>query len=294
MSVREIIIRRRLIGKFLWFIILVCLVLFGYLFFLLYDPGHWIGEISLAAGGLFVALIAAGFVLPRYVGRKESIRRAVAAKQKELEKWGFHSRDREGPWLNYFEGPLIVKTDISPETTFFSDWVIIQDGFVIVNPGKSSVDGETNQIEYDLDRWRTYAWDGCTPKAWFFWFMMLGTPDWFNKRLETVTVWYDADKEVHYPCKRTVFWPMAHKASVVHDALYQFLDNLPITKREVDRLFQKLLVEAGMPRSVAAGYYLAVKYFGARGVEQGRLGQNSPFSSMTYTELLRGEVQECS
>lgn len=286
-------IKRKLIGKLLWLVILVYLVALSYIVFTFYDPLRWISEFTLTAGLLAIGFVAIGFILPRGVGRKESIRRAEAAKLSEKAKWGFHSRDREGPWLNYFEGPLIVGTDIDPETTFFSDWVIIENGYVIVNPGRGSIDPKTGEVTYDLDHPRTYAWDGCTPKAWFYWFMLLGTPDWYNKNLDIVTVWYDAEKKVHYPCQRTVFWPLAHKASVVHDALYQFLDTLPITKRQVDKLFQTLLIEAGMLRPIAYLYYLAVKFFGARGEKQIRLGQNSPFRSTTYSDLLKNGIHPC-
>jgi hypothetical protein len=47
-------------------------------------------------------------------------------------------------------------------------------------------------------------------------------------------------------------------ASLVHDALYQYLDNIPLSKNEVDQLFYQMLLEAGMPKIIAIGYHLFV------------------------------------
>ncbi len=292
-TANQVVIKRRLFGNILRTFITLGLILLVVLIWWLNTNQSDNLILAVISVVLTLLLIALWFVMPKGVGRKEPIANAKRAKEREVAKWGFHSRDREGPWLNYFEGPLIVKTDIDPKTSFFSDWCIIQDGYVIVNPGRGSIDKETNDVTYDLDRWRTYAWDGCTPKAWFFWFILIGTPDWYSRKLEGVTVWYDADKEVHYPCRRTYFWPMAHKASVVHDALYQFLDNIPITKNEVDKLFHQLLLESNMPRLLSYGYYLAVKYFGARSVKQVRLSENSPYHSSTYSDLLKTPIVDC-
>ncbi|MDP9145402.1 MAG: DUF1353 domain-containing protein [Actinomycetota bacterium] len=69
-----------------------------------------------------------------------------------------------------------------------------------------------------------YAWNGCTPKFSLF-DLSFGTPD----------------GAVYIPTGR----PKAYYASLVHDALYQFLgENSPISRREADDAFLRLLGES--------------------------------------------------
>ena len=89
-----------------------------------------------------------------------------------------------------------------------------------------------------------YAWDGCTPKKSFLNLYIVGVPDGHIDH-------------------RTML-PFTYHASLVHDALYQYLDTVPVTKEQVDRLFLKLLGDFKLRRL----YYFAVKHFGARGVKQ--------------------------
>lgn len=55
--------------------------------------------------------------------------------------------------------------------------------------------------------------------------------------------------------------PKAYYASLVHDALYQFLDaGLPMTRLEADRIFLEILAAHGFrPRRL---YYHGVRLFG--------------------------------
>ena len=62
-----------------------------------------------------------------------------------------------------------------------------------------------------------YAWDGCTPKKSFFNLFIYGTPD----------------GHIDYRTMR----PFTYHASLVHDAIYQYLDTTPVNKKEVDRHF---------------------------------------------------------
>ncbi len=89
-----------------------------------------------------------------------------------------------------------------------------------------------------------YAWDGCTPKVSIFNLFILGVPD----------------GHVDY---RTME-PFTYRASLVHDALYQYLDTIPVTKEKVDWLFLKMLGDFKL-RYV---YHFFVKYFGGRNVLQ--------------------------
>lgn len=90
-----------------------------------------------------------------------------------------------------------------------------------------------------------YAWDGCTPKFSFFDFFVVGTPDGIL-----------SDRTGK---------PKAYHASLVHDALYQFLPDLPpeepvYTRKMADDIFFNILEDARFaPRRL---YWLAVRLFG--------------------------------
>jgi len=85
-----------------------------------------------------------------------------------------------------------------------------------------------------------YAWDGCTPKVCLL-DVLVGVPD----------------GAVHVRTGK----PKTYHASLIHDALYQFLDSgLPYSRGDADDFFLNLLTENGfIPRYV---YYWAVRLFG--------------------------------
>lgn len=85
-----------------------------------------------------------------------------------------------------------------------------------------------------------YAWDGCTPK-FQFWDILFGTPD-------------------GVPHNQTKL-PKTYHASLVHDALYQFLDDgLPLTRRQADAIFLQILTRNSFaPRRL---YHAIVRIFG--------------------------------
>lgn len=87
---------------------------------------------------------------------------------------------------------------------------------------------------------RGYTWNGCSPKAQAFDFL-IGTPE--------------GVVNVRTGQRKTYF------ASLVHDALYQFLaDGLPLTRRQADLLFLLLMRESGF--RPAPVYWLFVRAFG--------------------------------
>jgi len=85
-----------------------------------------------------------------------------------------------------------------------------------------------------------YAWDGCTPK-FSLWDIVLGTPD-------------------GVPNKRTKR-PKTYYASLLHDALYQFLGRgVPLSRPQMDSVFLELMTrDRFRPRYI---YYAAVRMFG--------------------------------
>ncbi len=87
---------------------------------------------------------------------------------------------------------------------------------------------------------RGYAWNGCSPK-WCVWDVLLGTPDGV----------------VHARTGK----PKTYFASLVHDALYQFLpDGLPLRRRDADRFFLVMLGESDFaPRRI---YHWVVRLIG--------------------------------
>ena len=93
-----------------------------------------------------------------------------------------------------------------------------------------------------------YAWDGCSPKFCVF-DISVGTPDGV--------------------VDSTTKQPKTYYASLVHDALYQFLlDGLPFTRAQADACFLRLMAQTGFtpPRL----YWLAVRVFGWLAVLQHR------------------------
>lgn len=89
-----------------------------------------------------------------------------------------------------------------------------------------------------------YAWDGCTPKWSFLNLAIIGVPDG------------------HIDLRTGK--PYTYYASMVHDALYQYLDSVPVTKARIDKLFHKMLGDFKL-RDL---YYFCAKRFGGVGVVQ--------------------------
>lgn len=85
-----------------------------------------------------------------------------------------------------------------------------------------------------------YAWNGCSPKVCCLDFL-IGTPDGV--------------------VSATTGRPKTYFASLVHDALYQFLAvGTPVTRRDADGCFFRLMEESRFsPRYI---YWLAVRAFG--------------------------------
>ena len=83
-----------------------------------------------------------------------------------------------------------------------------------------------------------YAWDGCTPKFSILGLVVLGVPD--GRLRHNV--------------------PMTYHASLVHDALCQFRHEIPITKQQVNAIFNDMLWEVGFP--LRRLYVGAVNKFG--------------------------------
>ncbi len=85
-----------------------------------------------------------------------------------------------------------------------------------------------------------YAWNGCSPKFCVF-DLLLGTPDGV----------------VHVETEK----PKTYFASLIHDALYQFLrDGLPLRRYHADAFFRRLMKESDFaPRWI---YWVAVRVLG--------------------------------
>jgi hypothetical protein len=89
-----------------------------------------------------------------------------------------------------------------------------------------------------------YSWDGCTPKLSLFDIKIVGVPD----------------GHIDFRTMK----PYTYRASMVHDALYQYLDSVPVYKKDIDLLFLEMLGDFRLRHL----YYYAVKYLGGRGVIQ--------------------------
>ncbi|MEB4591397.1 hypothetical protein VSS37_10440 [Candidatus Thiothrix sp. Deng01] len=117
-------------------------------------------------------------------------------------------------------------------------------------------DGKQTWLTIDADGAVTvsagYAWDGCSPKFKVF-NVVLGTPD-------------------GAPNPQTGR-PYTYFASLVHDALYQFMDapGFPWTRAQIDAVFLQILRADGW--CWAGLYYAAVRYAGGayRWINQWRM-----------------------
>jgi hypothetical protein len=118
---------------------------------------------------------------------------------------------------------------------------------------------------------RGYSWNGCSPKVCVF-DLLLGTPDGV----------------VHARTGR----PKTYFASMVHDALYQFLKaDSPISRQQADDCFLRLMADSDFsPRYL---YWAAVRIFGplvwrGKQVKRGWHGRSLPVAALLeQTELTR-------
>jgi hypothetical protein len=85
-----------------------------------------------------------------------------------------------------------------------------------------------------------YAWDGCSPKFCLF-DLVFGIPDGVvDSRTKRAKTYY---------------------ASLVHDAMYQFLlDGLPYRRAQIDACFRRLMTETGF--DLRGLYWAAVRLLG--------------------------------
>lgn len=84
-----------------------------------------------------------------------------------------------------------------------------------------------------------YAWDGCSPKTHIL-DLVIGTPDGMTS------------KETRKP--------ITYYASMVHDCLYQFKKEVPISRKTTDLIFLEMLQEENF--FFARLYYIMVRTFG--------------------------------
>jgi len=136
------------------------------------------------------------------------------------------------PWIyKITEDYHYQATGWTLEEVFESEWLrISREGVITV---------KANQ--------KGYAWDGCTPKVSLLNLWVIGVPD----------------GHVDY---RTM-QPYTYYASLVHDALYQYLASVPVSKGQIDRLFLKMMGDFKL-RYI---YYAFVRLFGGLGVRQRRV-----------------------
>jgi hypothetical protein len=201
--------------------------------------------------GIFVY---SGFLLPLIVGSRQRMQRATESKQKELAQWGFHSLHQSGPWINHIQGPVKIEAALAKGKHFCSEWLVIDDGRIIVNPGHFEMHPDQGVVNYFANRPKVFAWDGCTPKRSFFWLALVGVPDWWQADITLQTL----NQQGEWVSKQ-VFWPRTHYAALFHDAFYQYLHVVPVDKEQIDQLFYDMLVATGTWPPLARFYYWVVR-----------------------------------
>ncbi len=89
---------------------------------------------------------------------------------------------------------------------------------------------------------KTYAWNGCSPNLVIWDWGVFGLPQGIKDK--------------------TTGKPKTYFASLVHDALYQFIDDpkMPYSRKEMDKLFLALMKTSDF--SLATVYYRAVWLLG--------------------------------
>ena len=219
-----------------------------------------------------IGFIYLGFALPQCVGRKSRNKHARKQKFKERHKWGFCSRDRKGVWVYTIHYPVEINADCAKGRKFYSEWLIIENGKIIVNPGGSTVDLKNKEVTYHYRKKTEYSWDGCSPKRYFYWFILLGTLDWWHTK-QRISKISDTGETI----QTDVIWRNFLHASLVHDALYQYLAIIPLRKQEVDTLFYDMLDKSNIFKVVAWVYYFSVKHFGASNLKNIPRNKNSDF-----------------
>ena len=138
------------------------------------------------------------------------------------------SRNRDFPYKFKITEDYTHQTNWKLTQPFIAKWLeISKDGLITVKANDTG-----------------FAWDGCTPKWSVFHLFIIGTPD----------------GHVNYHTMK----PYTYHASMVHDALYQYLDTIPITKADVDLLFRDMLGNFFFRDF----YHFMVKHFGGRGIVQ--------------------------
>jgi len=163
--------------------------------------------------------------------KKDRAFRVRSIQKKEFEKWNFHARDRDRPWIFKIKENFQYRSTITGKE-FDSKWLRLEkDGTITVKASQE----------------RPYAWDGCSYK------IVIG-------RNQFIFGSPDGYRDIYMDL------PITGKASLVHDAFYQYLHVIPVKKADVDKLFRDMLKEAGF--ALWPIYYTAVKYLGGLGVKQ--------------------------
>jgi hypothetical protein len=121
-------------------------------------------------------------------------------------------------------------------------WLMKIDSYFMIDIGIRGYEFQNEWIQINTIGYLTikegYAWDGCTPKICVFG-RVIGTPDG--------RIGEDGK-------------PITWKASLVHDALYQFIELHKIPRKEIDALFLENLRSVDF--KFARLYYAAVRMFG--------------------------------
>ena len=259
----------------LYDLVLVVVVYLFFLPFLLYDC-----QTLLVRSLMIIAVLFFGVSIPRWFKCRTRYKLAEEKRKKESDRWGFCGMPGDGPWIAHVDYPVIINSEIADGKRFYSEWLIIHDGIIIVNPGASSFNKNKTEVKYDFTDHRTYAWDGCTPKRFFLWLCMIGTPDWGPACIDIKIINKNGVVD-----DEQVFWQRAFYASLVHDALFQYLDNIPIKRKDVNRLFRGMLRYSGMNLILSFVYYCMVCLFGAAGTKQKGIGKRSKLKISSVPKL---------
>ena len=92
----------------------------------------------------FVPLLVAVVAIQWCKRRRTAVqsRHAQQALDGHSSRWGFLPKDRNRNWVAFLDRPFVRRSDIAKDKFFYSDWLVIHDGLIVVANHTGAIDRE--------------------------------------------------------------------------------------------------------------------------------------------------------